>query len=146
MVDIRCCKRCKMIYKFGNNGLCSDCIKAYDEIILKVRDYLDVNPMSGLFEITEEVKVSQKDILYLLRQGRLSVRSGNKEICCLRCGQSIEEGQYCTKCLNEVRADLNKVISHYKADKAKPGNVPGNDGKITKKGKMYTLYRRKDYT
>ena len=144
LMDLKYCKRCNHIYKYGDENICSDCIKEIDAIMRKVRNFLDENPDADVSEISEGIQENEKDILYLLREGRLSIKS--EAFCCLRCGKPIENGKYCAICVKQMKTQLNGVVNDYKNNTKNSGNKFTIKDKNTgpKKGENYAYYTRKD--
>lgn len=147
-MDIRYCKRCNTVYKYGNNSLCSNCLDDVEGIMLKIRAYLDDHPLAKIHEISEETGESEKDILYLLREGRLSVNDKAKVVLCARCGVSMESGKFCLKCIDQIKSELKGASDGFKDNSKKSenyGNPINKKGSLNTTGaKMHTSYRHKN--
>lgn len=144
-MDLKYCKRCNHIYKYGDESLCSACIKEIDAIMRMVRDYLDENPNAGVSEVSEGIQENEKDILYLLREGRLSIKS--EDYRCLRCGKPIENGKYCTICIKQMKTQFNGAVNDYKNNTRKSSNnrfTIKDKNTDSKKGENCAYYSHKD--
>lgn len=138
MNGIKYCKRCKSLFKSFNDFLCPSCLEKYDEIIKKIRAYSEENQLYDVFEMAKAIEEKETDILYLIREGRLSIKTEDSSLICAKCGIKIQEGRYCKKCSDYILIQLNEAKRTMKEDSNK------NNNKELKKGKMYTAYRHID--
>ncbi|MCK9479154.1 MAG: hypothetical protein M0R40_06595 [Firmicutes bacterium] len=151
MLHIRHCQRCNTIYKYGSDKMCSVCLKEIDELMVKIRSYLEDNPRSGIFEIAKDLNANEKDIFYLLREERLSINpkisSGKYSLICLRCGGVIETGKYCDTCIRQIQHELKTATSAFADVKEKQNEhtsaISRQSVPETAKVKMHTAYRHK---
>lgn len=149
-MNIRYCKRCNTVYKYGNMSYCSNCLDEVEDIMVSIRKYLEEHPTAGVSEISNGTGQSEKDILYLLREGRLSIKENSSQFLCARCGADIRTGKYCSKCIDEMKAELNGVVNDYKnKDSSKSDNNSSfssrrSNGDATRNARMHTAYRRKN--
>lgn len=143
MSEIKYCKRCRSLFKSYSESLCPACLVKYDEIMKKIRSYAEDNPLSDVFEMAKAIEEKETDILYLIREGRLSIKSEESSIVCAKCGIIIQEGKYCKKCSDYILNQLNQAKHSIKKDSDINKNN-NNYNKEQKKGKMYTAYRHID--
>lgn len=108
-MEIRHCRRCRKIYTYGTIEYCSDCLTEFDEIINKIRDYIYDNPNANIYNICEGTGVDERDVLYLIRVGRLVLSEKLKLFKCEKCGVSISSERYCDSCKQEISKTLNSV-------------------------------------
>jgi uncharacterized protein len=112
-MDIRNCRRCGNIYNYNGTVVCNHCSQQEQEDFDKVRDYLFEHPNSQAAEISRDTGVDLKVISRFLKEGRLKMEnghSGNSLITCEKCGDSIQSGRFCEKCLHEMQSELKKTI------------------------------------
>jgi len=103
-MDIRKCRQCGKAYQFIRSPFCPDCALAVDQQYEQIRDYLEDEPKANINQIARELKISERVILYLLREGRLTLSSNL--ITCERCKKTIDSGRYCADCLNIFQNSL----------------------------------------
>lgn len=97
------------MYTYGTVEHCNDCLVEFDKIITKIRDYLYEKPTSNIHTICEETGVSEKDVFYLLKEGRLVLGRKFEILKCEKCGGVISSGRYCDYCKKEIIKKLNGV-------------------------------------
>lgn len=105
-MNINSCKRCKRLYN-GGGHVCSACVQEIDDTFVKVRRYLDNHPRATLVEVVKETESKEKDIMDLLKEGRLSFGSAGTPLKCEKCAAPIVSGKLCIKC----RDDLSRALS-----------------------------------
>jgi len=95
------CAICGKLLQSHGEKICAECAEQADRDFLVVRDYIyraetgvDVN------DILKNTGVSEKIVLYLIREGRLSqcgeIKGGTMK--CAACGAPIPRGKLCQKC------------------------------------------------
>lgn len=131
------CRFCRKSFN-GFSALCPACIQALDSKYIIVRNYLDKNRSANLRQVADDTGVDEKSLLYLIRDGRLSLHGEGGEIICIKCGAPIQTGRYCDKCKGDLVHDLENTISAME-DKPKPQPKPTHpqDGK----GRLHILSR-----
>ncbi|WP_026895472.1 TIGR03826 family flagellar region protein [Clostridiisalibacter paucivorans] len=122
-MDVRNCRKCGKIYQYDGFKICPTCRKEDEIDFQKVKDYLYDNPNATIQMVSEETEVSEKKILRYLKEGRLELKDGSKNLIleCERCGVSIKTGRFCDKCAVEIERELKSSISP-KRDSHKAGN------------------------
>jgi len=144
MPDIRYCTRCnKLFNKFYNGKLCPECIKELDELMLKIKEYLEKRPDADISGLSESLEIREKDVFYLLREERLSLKTPNTGYHCLRCGETIDCGKYCDKCIQHMKNEFKNAAAELKklSEEETRSNVRSQTSH-DQKGKMHTAFRR----
>lgn len=114
------CRKCRKAYTSGSAEYCSDCIKEMDESVKIIRDYLDEHHGATVAEISRKTDVSKKDIVFLLREGRLEIEGDSEgALTCDRCGKNISTGRYCKECLASMGSMFSGISNEYRAKKEK---------------------------
>ena len=132
------CKKCSRLYQpLGTSPYCPVCMEELETNFELVKNYIYENPNANVVEISKETEVSEKDILYFLKEGRLSVAENNGMLQCEKCGCSIGTGRYCEDCKTKLEralsASVNEAIAKVKQ--------PARKGKESSLGKMHIDYR-----
>jgi hypothetical protein len=114
---------------------CPGCIVKLDEDFLKIREYLYKEPdRMNVNDIVENTGVSEKAVLYLIREGRISraMPKAAGSLKCAVCGTPISSGKLCRRCRDEWSAESG-------AASAPRGGTRAQIGKSLKKDvKMHT--------
>lgn len=117
-MDLRNCKMCGRIYQHTNLPYCPSCVVKWEEMFLKVRDYIWDHPKANITEVARETEVDESIVLEFLREGRLELREESIGLPCERCGAPIRTGRYCDKCAKELEVELKRGLSavpeHYR--------------------------------
>ena len=75
MLDIRYCSRCNTIYKYGGKEFCPNCCDELEDIMLKVRSFLEENPDAGVQTMTKVLmRVKRIFFIFLKKAGFLLKR------------------------------------------------------------------------
>jgi hypothetical protein len=109
-MNVKTCKFCKKSHQ-GFSALCPSCVQQLDDKYVTVRNYLDKNPRGTLTIIAEETGVDEKSLLFLMREGRISLRDSGSSLDCLMCGAKIASGRYCNKCKDKLFLTLELTKS-----------------------------------
>ncbi len=118
-MDYKYCKRCNKLYNYGTDRFCTDCLKAMDDTVLRIRDYLDENPGANVVSIRDELDIPEKDILFLIKEKRIeftqidtsSIR-GN----CAKCGKPVIAEKYCRECKEKMSQEMLNVTNKMRED------------------------------
>ncbi len=105
-MDIRQCKECGKLFQYVTKPICPECLDEFDNMFLKVRDYIYKNPDADIAEIAEKTEVKEKRILEFLKEERLSLSDANGVLSCESCGRSIPAGRFCKGC----KESLSKAL------------------------------------
>ena len=124
-MDYLKCKLCRDAFFSYGSPLCPKCQEQIDKDFIAVREYIYNHPhQANLEKIAEATGVSEKNIIYLLEEERLSA-SGDLVAsvgrCCRICGRNITAGSICEPCKTALTKDLSgaaSVLSEKKPAKA----------------------------
>lgn len=116
MSELRNCAKCGRLFAYQGRNLCRRCLEEEENEYMVVRKYVRDHPGATVFEVAEETGVEEEKILQFLRDGRLQSKGLTALLKCERCGQPINSGHYCDKCLNEMNSQFKQVL---KSDKQK---------------------------
>jgi len=110
-VRIDTCLACKKVFQNPNkNRLCPSCMKLMEDRFDDVRRYVRDNDKVGLAEVSEACHVPKGQILKWVREERLYFKKGSDVgVPCLKCGATIQTGNYCDKCRKVMKTDLKSV-------------------------------------
>ncbi len=108
-VSISQCKECKRLYQSFGSSYCPDCAQKLEDNFELVRKYIYDNPNANVVETSQETGVSERDILYFLKEGRLSLAEGDGLLLCENCGRSVNTGRYCEQCKRIFEKELSAV-------------------------------------
>lgn len=137
-LNVKTCKRCRRPYQFMGKFYCPQCVIDMDEIMVKIRDYLDESPNAMVEDIANDLQIESKDILQLMRDGRVMMHADHGGLQCEICGKSIGAGKMCNDCM----ADLGKSIQGRIIEKMKEkqeADKPKDDGK-KKNNRMHVKF------
>lgn len=111
-MNLKNCPKCRKLFTpTPGHMICPECEKKEEQEFQRVRDYLRENRGADINIVSEETQVSTKKILKYLREGRLEVTEGMGELLkCEKCGVPIRSGQYCKKCAEKVKEQLNSLL------------------------------------
>ena len=151
-MDIRNCKRCGNMFHYNGNSVCNHCSEQEQQDFDKVRDYLFEHPNSPASEINQETGVEVKVITRFLKEGRLKMEGDGSDslITCEKCGDAIQSGRYCEKCLQEMQSELKRVArptQSISSSASSAGSLPSNPGAVWSQAKVHTydhILKKKD--
>jgi uncharacterized protein len=135
-MDIKTCRFCRKSFR-GFNVLCPLCIEQLDNKYIIVRNYLDKNRTANINQVAEETEIDDKSLLFLIREGRLSLHGEGAEIPCMKCGVPISSGKYCDKCKGNLVQALENTISSMESS-TKPAQ-PKPAQSANSKGRLHIL-------
>jgi predicted amidophosphoribosyltransferase len=99
-LEVRDCAICGKLFRSYGRNICGPCLEQADRDFLRIRDYIyDTQKSVDVKDIHEHTGVSEKMILYLMKEGRLSkVDAKTGHLKCTACGAPIPGGKLCPKC------------------------------------------------
>ena len=99
-LDVRDCAICGKLFRSYGKDICAPCLEQADRDFLRIRDYIyNTQKSVDAKDIHEHTGVSEKMILYLMKEGRLSkIGTETGHLKCLACGAPIPGGKLCAKC------------------------------------------------
>lgn len=109
-MDFKTCKFCRKSFR-GFSALCPACVEQLDSKYLAVRNYLDKNTEANISRVAEETGVDDRSLLFLIREGRITLRGESSAIKCLKCGAEVFSGKYCDKCKDGLVRQLQTTKS-----------------------------------
>ena len=112
-MNLRNCPRCgKMFNYVAGPPICDPCRKALEDDFQKVKQYIEENPRASLKQISEECKVTTKQIQQWIREERLMFSKDSPiQLVCEKCGELITTGRFCAKCKNSMANNLNNTFA-----------------------------------
>ncbi len=117
-LNISNCPRCGKIFARGMKDICPACVKDIDleyEICVK---YLRENKGATIHDVSNETKVSIKQITKFIKEGRISLYNmPNLSYPCEICGMVIREGGMCDDCRKRLAKDVNSINEQDRARK-----------------------------
>lgn len=130
-MKIKNCKRCGKVYTYNGIDLCPDCYKKEENDFLKIRDYIETNPLATIIEVSTKTGIKLQKIMDFLKEGRLILNAENKNMVlnCERCGKPILTGRYCETCSIEIE----KVL--------KEGLIKNEESNSANQDKLYLKHR-----
>ena len=117
-MNIRKCRKCGKVYQYIRSPFCPACMESIDQQYRQIRDYLDEHPKAQIPQLASETDVSESTILYLLREGRLTLNTGS--INCERCKEPIDSGRYCGSCMSLLHKGLTEITKAGESSQSKP--------------------------
>jgi len=94
---------------------CPACLKRDEAKFKLIKEYIYDNPGATIEEVSENLNVTKKTILFYLKEGRLETIGQQKVLNCENCGVAISYGKYCNDCSREMALNLKsaaKVMSN----------------------------------
>ncbi len=136
-IKIRKCTFCGRMFQSLGTSLCPACIEKLDRDFIVVRDYIYDNRMEHVTvrDIAENTDVSERTVLFLIKEGRLSekrILTENK-LKCATCGEVISSGKYCAKCFSVLKARTEAL-----GGESAPERTAGLREKADKRQVMHT--------
>ena len=133
-MEIKSCRFCRKAFR-GFSALCPNCAEQMDKKYLTVRNYLDRDRSANVMTVARETGVDEKSILFLIREGRIALRSSDGTVVtCMKCGVAILSGKYCDKCkgalVQELESTKSVMESSVKAAQRKAEATDKNKSKI----------------
>jgi uncharacterized protein len=102
------CKTCKHLFQSFGSAICPVCVEEMEKNFEIVKEYIYNNPGANIIEITKETGVTEKSVLYYLKEGRLSVEGAESELVCEKCKKPISSGRFCKDCQITLENTLYK--------------------------------------
>lgn len=112
-MNIANCPRCGKIFARGIKDICPECSKDIDKEYEECAKYLRENKGATIHDVSEETKVSVKQITKFIREGRISLYNApNMGYPCEICGLIIRDGGMCDDCRKRLANDVNSLREH----------------------------------
>ena len=112
-MDIISCSICKKPFQSYGGKVCTSCLERMDKDFIKVRDYIYENKHARIDTVSEETGVPKHIIMYLLKDGRLSIDdpSGESPLHCEICKKPISTGRMCKDCKGKVALKMQSSLA-----------------------------------
>jgi uncharacterized Zn finger protein (UPF0148 family) len=68
------CKRCGVLFVKKHSNFCPQCAHELDELLIKIRAYLELFPDAKIEDIQTALNISLKDIVALKQEGRIELK------------------------------------------------------------------------
>jgi len=136
-MDMMRCRWCGKRFQSYGTMVCPTCLQELDEKYNPVRDYLYDNPNASIEEVVEETGVSERIILYYLKEGRLTMANASGVLRCEQCGAAISTGRMCERCQNKLNDRIAKPLQARMAAQAKAREEALRQQELDKR-KMHT--------
>ena len=126
---------CRKPFDSISGKICPECLRKIDKDFVKVRDYIYEHKRTDVDTVSEETEVEKAVILYLIKEGRITLSgagSGEGALLCEVCKKPITSGRMCASCMEKLSATMQKSVGVDKAaENAKDKKAP-SDPKNTK--------------
>lgn len=117
-LNISNCPRCGKIFARGMKDICPACVKDIDKEYDTCVKYLRENKGATIHDVSNETKVSIKQITKFIKEGRISLYNApNMAYPCEICGMVIREGGMCDECRKRLAKDVNSINEQDRAKK-----------------------------
>lgn len=112
-MDIKNCKECKRLFNyFGGEELCPECSKKMDLKFLDVKAYIYDNPSASLYQVSEDMEVTVRQLKSWIREERLAfTEESDVSFRCDSCGAQIRTGRYCRSCKTNLINNLKGMYA-----------------------------------
>ena len=124
MDNIVNCPRCRDPFvKTRDRKLCPKCSREEEEEFMQVKDYLYNDPEASIGDVVKGTGVEEKLIMKWLQEGRLiPVERSNIAYPCRNCGEPINTGKFCKKCVSRYEGMIQKEV-----DRMNQSSTSGTD-------------------
>ncbi|MDR1117316.1 MAG: hypothetical protein LBL09_03605 [Oscillospiraceae bacterium] len=108
------CQICGRQYQSSYGKICSRCLDDIEIAFGHIRDYMYDNRDKNISveDILENIEVSEKIVLHLMKEKRLELKSvtGNTGLFCQVCKKPISSGTMCGQCDAELKKSIISVL------------------------------------
>ncbi len=104
------CKSCGVLFQQISVPFCPECASKMEDEYKIVREYVYEHPSATIEEVTTETGVEEWEIIYFLKDERLSIVNATGLLRCEQCGKPIKSGRFCEGCMNLFGSKLNAGI------------------------------------
>lgn len=121
------CALCKKNYVHHKDDICRHCQADADEAFFRIRDYLRDHPNADALELSEQLILDERVVLFLIDSGRLeTVKNVSR---CTVCGSAVIGMPLCMQCRTNMSRSLDQarqsLISRGAVDPDTGGKGPG---------------------
>ena len=117
-MDIKNCEQCGKMFRSLGLNICPECVRENEKEFEKVKDYLKKHKGASISEVVEATGVEYAKIIDYLKDKRLEIsgREGEILLRCESCGEPINTGRYCGKCLKNLHDEISGTKSAMKKE------------------------------
>ena len=116
------CKFCRRLFESYNQKVCPECMQKIDKDFIKVKDYLYDHKKADVDAASKDTEVDKAVILYLLKEGRLTLAGAEGDayvLTCEVCKKPIASGRMCQACMDKLSRTMDKSIGYDRKKEAK---------------------------
>ncbi|MBU1366361.1 MAG: winged helix-turn-helix transcriptional regulator [Candidatus Omnitrophica bacterium] len=115
-MKLKNCKKCqKLFVNVLGKDICQECCEKEEGKHKEILRYLNDNPSASIKEICESIKVSEKSIIELIKNKRVTLDI-SVEYACEVCGRKIKTGRVCVVCKGKIERELGKAVEKLKKE------------------------------
>ncbi|RJG24844.1 TIGR03826 family flagellar region protein [Paenibacillus thiaminolyticus] len=104
------CPRCGRLFAKAFRDICPACLKEIEQEYERCVAYLREQQHASMHELSEETKVSPRQITQFIREGRISeYQAPNLAYDCEVCGNPIREGHMCEPCRTRLVRQIQEA-------------------------------------
>ena len=129
------CRMCRKPFDSIGGKICPECLQKIDKDYVKIRDYIYEHKRADVDTVAEETEVDKAVILYLIKEGRVTLGgagSGAGALLCEVCKKPISSGRMCTQCKEKLSATMQRSIGMDKQTDKEKAKKTLSDPKSTK--------------
>jgi len=115
-MKLKNCKKCqKLFVNVLEKDICQECCEKEEEKHKEILRYLNNNPNASIKEICESIKVSENNVIELIKYKRVTLGIP-VEYNCEVCGRKIKAGRVCEVCKGKMEKELGKAVEKLKKE------------------------------
>jgi flagellar operon protein (TIGR03826 family) len=107
--QLKNCSECGRIFVDTGIGVCRDCYEKQQDQMQEISSYVRDNPHSTVKQICEALKVKEKLVMRMIREGRFVTDGVSVEYPCESCGTPITSGRFCDKCNDDLAKQMQQT-------------------------------------
>ena len=103
------CRICGLVMVKLSRDVCNPCFQKEEDLFLRIKDFVRANPKATVREVGDSLGISDDQINYFIRTGRLERLGVNIEHACQTCGRIITTGLICSECSEELKKQVGSL-------------------------------------
>ncbi|MBR1420254.1 MAG: hypothetical protein IJ575_04275 [Selenomonadaceae bacterium] len=140
---LRQCAECgKVFYSLWNYTVCDKCRAKINDKEEQIREFVMKNCNATIIEIAEEFEVSVNFVRRMIDEGKLDLKK-TVTIRCHGCGAEIATGNYCAKCRDKMKHQIEAAKERILENMRKQGKIDGGNLNRKTADKVRSDFRRK---
>ena len=140
---LRQCAECgKVFYSPWNYTVCDKCRAKINDKEEQIREFVMKNCNATIVEIAEEFEVSVNFVRRMIDEGKLDLKK-TEPIRCRGCGAEIATGNYCAKCRDKMKHQIEVAKERILENMKKQGKLDGGNLNRKTADKVRSDFRRK---